>query len=66
MENIIQQITLELVEKINEKVFSKELTEVDKLAAGYVFPLVTAIEGTHSVGSRRNQAIEPRHFVDGE
>ena len=33
MENIIQQITLELVAKINEKAFSKELTDLDKLAA---------------------------------
>lgn len=33
MENIIQQITLELVEKINEKAFSKELTNLDRLAA---------------------------------
>ena len=33
MENIIQQITLELVEKINEKAFSKDLTDLDKLAA---------------------------------
>lgn len=33
MENIIQQITLELVEKINKKAFSKELTDLDKLAA---------------------------------
>lgn len=33
MENIIQQITLELVEKINEKAFSKELTDLDRLAA---------------------------------
>ena len=33
MENIIQQITLELVAKINEKAFSKELTDLDRLAA---------------------------------
>lgn len=33
MENIIQQITLELVEKINKKAFSNELTDLDKLAA---------------------------------
>lgn len=33
MENIIQQITLELVEKINKKAFSRELTDLDGLAA---------------------------------
>ena len=33
MENIIQQITLELVEKINKKAFGTELTDVDRLAA---------------------------------
>lgn len=33
MENIIQQITLDLVAKINEKAFSKELTDLDRLAA---------------------------------
>lgn len=33
MKNIIQHITLELVEKINKKAFSKELTDMDKLAA---------------------------------
>ena len=33
MENIIQQITHELVEKINKKAFSKELTDLDRLAA---------------------------------
>lgn len=34
MENIIQQITLELVEKINKKAFSEQITDLDKLAAG--------------------------------
>lgn len=33
MENIIQQITLELVKKISEKAFSKELSDLDGLAA---------------------------------
>lgn len=33
MEYIIQQIALELVEKINKKIFSNELTDLDKLAA---------------------------------
>ncbi|MGN0358687.1 MAG: ISLre2 family transposase [Lachnospiraceae bacterium] len=33
MENIIQQITIELVEKINKKAFSEKLTDLDKLAA---------------------------------
>jgi len=33
MENIIQQITFELVEKINKKVLSEELSDLDKLAA---------------------------------
>lgn len=32
MEHIIHQITLELVEKINKKVFSEELSDLDKLA----------------------------------
>ena len=33
MENIIQQIAIELVEKINKKAFSEKLTDLDKLAA---------------------------------
>lgn len=33
MENIIQQIAFELVEKINKKAFSEELSDLDKLAA---------------------------------
>lgn len=33
MKNIIQQIAIELVEKINKKAFSEELTDLDKLAA---------------------------------
>lgn len=33
METIIQQIALELVEKIRKKAFSKELSDLDKLAA---------------------------------
>ena len=33
MENIIQQITLELVEKIERRAFSKELSDLDRLAA---------------------------------
>ena len=33
MENIIHQIAIELVEKINKKAFSEKLTDLDKLAA---------------------------------
>ena len=33
MENIIQQIAIEMVEKINKKAFSEKLTDLDKLAA---------------------------------
>lgn len=33
METIIQQITLKLVEKINKKAFSEELSDLDNLAA---------------------------------
>ena len=33
MENIIQQITIELVEKINKKAFSEKLSDLDRLAA---------------------------------
>ena len=33
MKTIIQQITPEMVEKINKKAFSEELSDLDKLAA---------------------------------
>ena len=65
MENIIQQIAIELVEKINKKAFSEKLTDLDKLAAEIFEDCTESAKLiVHEVVCIRNLQFEKtRHFA---
>ena len=65
MENIIQQIAIEMVEKINKKAFSEKLTDLDKLAAEIFEDCTESAKLiVHEVVCIRNLQFEKtRHFA---